>query len=75
MPIRRLQLAVGEEATIDVIDIDVDTLATSRQTVRYQRLSDRRYQRTALTSGDVRQFDVDEFGLVVDEADRFRRAR
>ncbi len=37
IPIRRLQLAVGEEATIDVIDIDVETLATSRQPVRYQR--------------------------------------
>ena len=74
VPIRRLQLALGEEATIDVIDIDVDTLAASRQTVRYQRLSESAYQRTALSSGDVRQFDVDEFGLVVDEADRFRRA-
>ena len=73
IPIRRLQLAVGEEATIDVIDIDVETLATSRQPVRYHRLAERTYRRTAIPTGAVRQFDVDEFGLVVDEAERFRR--
>jgi uncharacterized protein len=73
VPIRRLQLAVGDEAAIDVIDVDVETLATSRQPVRYQRLSERTYRRTALASGDFRQFEVDEFGLVVDEAHRFRR--
>ena len=52
IPIRRLRLAVGEVADIDVIDVDVETLATSRQPVRYERLGDRTYRRTALTSGD-----------------------
>ena len=41
--------------------------------VRYQRLAERAYRRTAMPTGAVRQFDVDEFGLVVDEAERFRR--
>ncbi len=75
IPIRRLRLAVGEVADINVIDVDVETLATSRQPVRYERLGDQSYRRTALTSGASREFDVDEFGLVVDEADRFRRNR
>ena len=37
IPIRRLQLAVGEAADIDVIEVDVETLATTRQPVRYDR--------------------------------------
>ena len=45
-----------------------------RQPVRYERLSERTYQRTALRSGEVRRFEVDEFGLVVDEVERFRRS-
>jgi uncharacterized protein len=74
VPIRRLKLAIGQQADLDVIDIDVETLATSRQPVRYERLSERTYQRTALRSGEVRRFEVDEFGLVVDEVERFRRS-
>jgi hypothetical protein len=73
VPIRRLGLAVGDAADLDVIDVDVETLAAQRRSVRYQRLGDRTYRRTALTSGEVREFEVDDFGLVVDEANRFRR--
>jgi uncharacterized protein len=72
VPIRRLGLGVGDVADVDVIDVDVDTLAARRMAVRYERLGDRAYRRTALTSGEARRFDVDEFGLVVDEHNRFR---
>jgi hypothetical protein len=75
VPIRRLRLAVGEAADINVIDVDVETLATSRQPVRYERLGATTFGRTALTTGALRQFEVDEFGLVVDEPARFRRSR
>lgn len=73
IPIRRLALNVGGSADIDVISIDVETLAAVRLPVRYERLGERRFRRTALPVGDVREFDVDEFGVVVDEAGRFRR--
>ena len=75
IPIRRLRLEVGEVADLDVIDVDVETLATDRQPVRYERLGDTTYRRTALASGAVREFEVDEFGLVIDDPDRFRRSR
>ena len=73
IPIRRLDLAVGEGAEVDVIDVDVETLAATRQPVRYERVAPQTYRRTALDRGDVREYEVDEFGLVVDEALRFRR--
>jgi hypothetical protein len=74
IPIRRLRLAIGDSAELDVIDVDVDTLAATRQPVRYERTGERSYLRTSLVTGDVRRFEVDEFGLVLDEANRFRRA-
>jgi hypothetical protein len=73
VPIRRLALDIGDTAEVDVIDIDVETLATVRRPVRYERVADRSYRRTTLTTGDAREFEVDEFGLVVDELNRFRR--
>jgi hypothetical protein len=73
VPIRRLGLAVGDVADLDVIDVDVETLAAWRKAVRYERLGERTYRRTALASGETRQFEVDRFGLVVDEPSRFRR--
>ncbi len=73
IPIRRLTLAVGESAALDVIDVDVETLAAVRQSVRYERLDERTYRHTVVTSGAVREVTVDEFGLVLDEEQRFRR--
>src|SRR5262245_34848126 len=73
VPIRRLRLAVGEAADLDVIEVDVETLAARRSAVRYERLGDRTYRRTARSSGEARQFEVDEYGLVGDERNRLRR--
>jgi hypothetical protein len=73
-PIRRLGLEVGASADIEVIDVDVETLGAVRQPVRYERTGEFTYRRTAVTSGAERRFEVDEFGLVVDELERFRRA-
>jgi hypothetical protein len=74
VPIRRLGLAVGEAADLDVIDVDVETLAARRTPVRYERLGERTYRRTVPAGGAAREFEVDEFGLVLDERDRFRRS-
>lgn len=73
VPIRRLGLGVGEGADIPLVDIDVDTLATTVARTRFERLDERSWRRTRLSDGDVREFTVDDRGLVVDEAGRFQR--
>lgn len=85
VPIRRLGLQgrpVGEAVELPVIDVDVETLAVIPTVVRYERLDVARWRRTPLrtVAGDpldrsTREFTVDEYGLVVDEAERFRRRR
>jgi hypothetical protein len=45
--IRRLRLAIGEAAEIDVIWVDVPSLAVSRVGQRYERLGTDRYRFTA----------------------------
>jgi hypothetical protein len=74
VPIRRLGLAVGSTADLDVISVDVETLAAVRVPVRYERVAARKFRRTALDDGSVREFAVDDYGLVIEEAGRFRRA-
>lgn len=73
IPIRRLQLGAGESAEIDIISIDVDTLAAVSVPTRYERLDQTAWRATTLPTGAVREFSVDQFGLVVDEPGRFRR--
>jgi hypothetical protein len=73
IPIRRLGLAVGEAAEIDVISVDVDTLAAVSVPTRYERVGQAAWRATTLPNGAVREFEVDQFGLVVDEPGRFKR--
>lgn len=73
IPIRRLGLGVGESAQIDVIAVDVDTLAAVSVPTRYERIGQSAWRTTALPTGHVRKFAVDRFGLVADEPGRFRR--
>lgn len=75
LPIRRLDLEtlpVGEAAELPVIAVDVETLAADPTIVRYEHVGPHEWHRVT-TSGTVREFTVDEHGLVVDEAGRFRR--
>lgn len=75
VPIRRLglhQLAVGEAAELPVIDVDVETLAAVPVLVRYERTTADTWRRVA-AGGGVREFSLDDYGLVVDEPGRFRR--
>ena len=73
VPIRRLGLDVGDEAQVTAATIDVETLGVVPVRQRYERLTARRFRRTMLDGGDVAEFDVDEYGLVHDEPDAFRR--
>jgi len=73
IPIRRLTLDVGASADVVVATIDVDALGVVPVRQRYERLTARRFRRTNLDSCEITDFDVDEYGLVHDEPDTFRR--
>jgi hypothetical protein len=73
IPIRRLGLAVGDQAEVSAAMVDVDTLGVVPVAHRLERLSARRFRRTLLDSGEIIEFDVDEYGLVHDYPNEFRR--
>lgn len=73
LPIRRLQLAVGDSAEVSVAMIDVETLGITSVVHRYHRLTPRRFEHTSLDTGVTTRLDIDEYGLVHDHPDRFRR--
>ena len=71
MPIRRLPLEVGDSAEMPIVVVDVETLALDVVTRRYERVGERRWRHVD-PSASI-EFDVDEYGLAVDQPDRFRR--
>jgi len=71
--IRRLSLAVGDSAVSTMAAVDVDTLGVVPIEQRIERLTARRFRRTILATGERTEFDVDEYGLVHDEPDAYRR--
>lgn len=78
--IRRLQLDVGESADVTAASVDVETLGVVPVRRRYERVAARRYTLHALGGDDADQiwdvattFDVDEYGLVHDLSDAYRR--
>jgi hypothetical protein len=73
IPIRRLGLAVGDHAEVTAALVDVETLGVVAVRLRLERLTPRRFRRTSLDSGEIVEFDVDEYGLVHDDPDAFRR--
>jgi hypothetical protein len=73
IPIRRLMLDVGEGAEVIAAMVDVETLGIVRARQRYRRLTSRRFEYTNLESGFTTEFDVDQYGLVHDYPDAFRR--
>ncbi|MET0146265.1 MAG: putative glycolipid-binding domain-containing protein [Ilumatobacteraceae bacterium] len=73
LPIRRLPLEVGDATELPVITVDVETLAVEVEHRRYEWLRDRRWRWTDTVRNEEREFDVDEFGVVVDQPGRFRR--
>jgi hypothetical protein len=80
VPIRRLQLAVGESAEVVAARVDVEALGVTPVRRRYERVGPRRYVLHALGDRpdggefDVpTTFDVDAYGLVHDLSDAYRR--
>lgn len=73
VPIRRLALAVGDSAVVTSALIDVDTLGAVPVETRFERLTSRRFRRTDVATDTSTEFDVDEYGLIHDEPDAFRR--
>jgi hypothetical protein len=73
LPIRRLPIEVGDAAELAAVAIDVDTLAVVPHVQRYERLDERAWRFTDVTAGDASTFEVDEYGVVVDQPGRFRR--
>ena len=73
LPIRRLQLDVGDAAGITAAMVDVETLGVVPVKQRYHHVAPRRWEYTNLDSGATATFDVDEYGLVRDYPELFRR--
>lgn len=73
IPIRRLPLDVGDSAELPVVVVDVETLAVVPHLHRYERVADRRWRHVDRTTGVESAFDVDEFGLPIDQSGAYRR--
>lgn len=73
LPIRRLNLAVGESAEISVVYVTVPNLTLAPAPQRYTRLDDSTYRYESLDSDFVADITVDEHGLVTDYPGLFRR--
>lgn len=72
LPIRRLPLHVGDAFELQVLAVDVETLAVEPITVSYHRTGERAWR---IGRGAVHlDLDVDEYGLVLDVDGAFRRA-
>lgn len=73
LPIRRLQLDPGDGAEITVALVDVETLGVVPVAQRYEHIAPGRWRKTHVATGLSVEFAVDEYGLVHDEPDLFRR--
>lgn len=71
LPIHRLPLQVGDRAELPVVSIDVETLGVRSVMHRYMRLDTHRW--AFADDDDSVEFDVDAYGLVIDQPGRFRR--
>jgi hypothetical protein len=71
LPIRRLPLQVGDAAELPVVSIDVETLGVRPVMQRYSRLDTHRW--SVAQGHESVEFDVDAYGLVIDQPGRFRR--
>ena len=73
LPMRRLPLHVGHTADITVASVDVETLDIQPDHHRYTRIDSHRWRFERLSTGEASEFDVDQYGLVLDQRQRFRR--
>lgn len=73
LPIRRLDLQVGESAEVTAVWVRFPALTVQPLTQRYTRLDERRYRYESAT-GFSAELEVDELGLVVRYGDVWERA-
>ena len=73
IPIRRLPLLVGHSATISVAVIDIETLGITKQTQQYTKVSPNTWRYFSVAANCEVEANVDEFGFVLDEPNRFQR--
>lgn len=71
IPIRRLDLEVGDESASVVLDIDVETLGIVPAGASYRRLEPDIYE--LVRADGTTRIPVDEFGVPTDIEGRFRR--
>lgn len=65
LPIRRLDLKVGESQQVDAVWVRFPSLTLERLHQRYTRIGQRLYKYENPLTGYEAQLEVDEFGLVV----------
>lgn len=73
LPIRRLRLDPGEAAEVTAAVVDVETLGVIPVGQRYEHLPTGIWRKTHLRTGLSSEFRVDQYGLVHDEPELFRR--
>lgn len=73
LPIRRLALDVGDGADITAAVVDVETLGIVPVQQRYEHLAPQRWRYSNLDTGFNTEVAVDEYGLVHDYPEHFRR--
>ena len=73
LPIRRLPLLDGDTAELPVVFVDPDTLEVRPDLHRYTRVGAHRWYHESAGLGIAGEFEVDQFGLVVDYPKLFRR--
>jgi hypothetical protein len=69
----RTPLHVGHTADLHVISVDIETLAVTTRSVRYMRDEKHKWTYDSLMAGGAVTAIVDDHGLVIDEANYFRR--
>lgn len=73
LPIRRLQLAVGESSEVRVVYVEALEVQLTASTQRYTRLGERYYRFESLEVDCTADLPVDREGLVLDYPGLFRR--
>lgn len=73
LPIRRLAPGVGDRFETQAVRIDVETLSVIAVSLHYERRDERRWRLHDPARATDIDFDVDHYGLVLDQPERFRR--
>jgi hypothetical protein len=73
IPIRRLNLGVGESKEVETVWIRLDGLKLETLKQRYTRTGSKRYRYKSLSFGFEAEIEVDELGIIVKYGDLWRR--